>query len=162
MRLGVVSDTHGHLPHARAAATLLAGLNVDAVLHCGDIGSAAIVPLFAAWPAHFVFGNVDHDRDELRHAIRRNEQICHDRFGALQLDDTSIAFLHGDDVSALTAAIESQEFDLVCHGHTHKTRLEREGRTLVVNPGALYRASPHTLATIELPSLAVEFHAIPN
>jgi putative phosphoesterase len=38
---------------------MLESLEVDAVLHCGDIGSIAVVELFAAWPTHFVFGNCD-------------------------------------------------------------------------------------------------------
>jgi putative phosphoesterase len=162
MRLGVVSDTHGHLGNAQAAADQLSALHVDVVLHCGDIGSPGIVPLFASWPAHFVFGNVDQDEDDLRHAIRSAGLTCHDEFGRLQLEGVSIAFLHGDDFSGLAEAIASQDFDLICHGHTHRKRLEHNGRTLVLNPGALYRASPRSLATVELPSLAVEFHTIAN
>ena len=162
MRLGVVSDTHGHLRNAQAAVERLETLQVDVVLHCGDIGSTGVVPLFAAWPTHFVFGNVDQDEDELRYAIRSVGLTCHDEFGRLELEGIRIAVLHGDDFTALADAIESQEFDLVCHGHTHKRRLEHVGQTLVLNPGALYRASPHSLATVDLPSLATEFHTIPG
>jgi putative phosphoesterase len=120
------------------------------------------VPLLAAWPAHFVFGNVDQDENELRYAIHRARLTCHDEFGRLELEGVRIALLHGDDFGALAQAIESGEFDLVCHGHTHRQRLEHIGRTLVLNPGALYRATPRSFATVELPSLAVEFHTIPN
>ena len=66
MRLAVVSDTHGQVEFTRQAARLIESLDVAQVLHCGDIGSAAIVRLFERWPAHFVFGNVDHDRAALR------------------------------------------------------------------------------------------------
>jgi hypothetical protein len=31
-----------------------------------------------------------------------------------------------------------------------------QGKTLVLNPGALFRANPRTIALVELPSLAVE------
>jgi hypothetical protein len=31
-----------------------------------------------------------------------------------------------------------------------------EGKTLVLNPGALFRANPRTIAVVELPSLDVE------
>jgi hypothetical protein len=30
---------------------------------------------------------------------------------------------------------------------------EHCGRTLVLNPGALYRATPHSIAVVELPTL---------
>ncbi len=70
MRIGVVSDTHGHVEFALAAVRMLQSLDVAEVLHCGDIGSPEIVMLFRSWPTHFVFGNVDYDVGTLRKAIR--------------------------------------------------------------------------------------------
>jgi putative phosphoesterase len=157
MRLGVVSDTHGHVPYTLAAIGLLHKEAVDVVIHCGDIGSPGLAPFFAGWPSHFVFGNVDHDRAELKWAIRDAGQTCHERFGTLELKGVKIAFLHSDDHEAFREAIDGQEFHLVCYGHTHKAESHREGRTLVLNPGALYRANPHTFAVVELPGLAVRF-----
>src|SRR5262249_26664115 len=49
--------------------------------------------------------------------------------------------------------IASGAWDLVCYGHTHVAELHRAGRTLVLNPGALFRASPHTLAVVDLVTL---------
>src|SRR5438067_2299698 len=69
MLLGIVSDTHGHVEHTRQAVRMLESLEVHEVIHCGDIGSSDIVPLFAAWPTHFVLGNVDYDEPPLREAI---------------------------------------------------------------------------------------------
>jgi uncharacterized protein len=134
---------------------MLEALRPDVVIHCGDIGSEAIVPLFEAWPTHFVFGNVDGDARSLRRAIEHAGQTCHDRFGTLEVAGKRIAFLHGDDLRRLAETIDGGQWDLVCHGHTHLVRNERRGRTLVVNPGALYRARRHTIALVELPSLAV-------
>ncbi len=51
--------------------------------------------------------------------------------------------------------IASQNYRLVCYGHTHLREFHYEGETLVLNPGALYRANPHTIAIVELPQLAV-------
>jgi putative phosphoesterase len=156
--LGVVSDTHGHVSNARAAVRMLETFGVEAVLHCGDIGSEAIVPLFAAWPTHFVLGNVDGGSlaAGLVAAIDKAGLICHRRYGSLDLSGTKIALLHGDDGRFLDETIKAGEHQLVCHGHTHVTRLERVGQTLVLNPGALYRAAKHTIAIIELPELRAE------
>ncbi len=156
MRIGIVSDTHAHVENTRAAVRLLESLKVAAVLHCGDIGSPDIVPLFAPWPTHFVFGNVDHDHRELRAAIRLAGQTCHGRFGEIELAGVQISLLHGDDSAALREAITGGKYRLVCHGHTHVARREQIGGTLVLNPGALYRANPHSIAVVELPSLAAE------
>ena len=70
MLLGVVSDTHGDMERTRAAVTMLESLEVGVVLHCGDIGSPEIIPLFERWPTHFVFGNCDYDREALREGDR--------------------------------------------------------------------------------------------
>lgn|SRR5487761_1344525 len=155
MRIGVVSDTHGHVQYTLDAVRALESFDVELVIHCGDIGSPEIVSLFAPWPAHFVFGNVDHDRRGLQAAIQAAGKICHGRFGSLELEGKKLAFLHGDDTELLGQASTSGEYDLVCHGHTHIARQAREGRTLVLNPGALYRATPHSIAYVELPSLEV-------
>jgi predicted phosphodiesterase len=55
----------------------------------------------------------------------------------------------------LRETIAGGQYDLVCHGHTHVARQETVGRTLVVNPGALYRANPHRFALVDLPALEV-------
>jgi putative phosphoesterase len=153
MRIGVVSDTHGHVGYTRDAVRMLESLEVELVIHCGDIGSVEIVPLFADWPTHFVFGNVDGDPRSLEAAIVAAGGVCHGRFGSLELADKKIAFLHGDDTALLRHVSGSGDWNLVCHGHTHIARKIREGSTLVLNPGALYRATPHSVAYVELPSL---------
>ena len=150
MRIGIVSDTHGHVPYPRAAVELLKGQGVEVVLHCGDIGSASVIPLFDAWPTHFVFGNVDQPAEPLRQAIEVAGQTCHNRFGALTLAGRKIAFLHSDDGQLFRQTLASGAWDLVCYGHTHEAEQHREGKTLVLNPGALYRASPHSFAIVDL------------
>jgi putative phosphoesterase len=155
MLLGVVSDTHGHIEHTRPAIRMLESLAVDVVIHCGDIGSVDIIQMFAAWPTHFVFGNVDYDADLLRRAMAVAGQTCHDRFGSLELSDRKIAFLHGDDARRFEETVEGQQYDLVCYGHTHIAKQEQRGRTVVLNPGAVHRATPHSLAVVQLPEMQV-------
>jgi putative phosphoesterase len=155
MLLGIVSDTHGHLANTRDAIRVLESLEVSTVLHCGDIGSCDVIPLFAAWPTHYVLGNVDYNAAELAAAIKRQGHFLHERFGSLRLHGREIAFLHGDDMRRLRDTIDSGEWDLVCCGHTHVAKVQRTGDTLVVNPGAVYRARPHSLAVVDLTTLDV-------
>lgn len=159
MRIGVVSDSHGHVGYTLEAIRMLESLEVERVIHCGDIGSPEIVGLFHCWPTHFVFGNVDRPAGPLRAAIAEARQTCHEVFGELELDGKRVAFLHGDDVVRLSQTIATGQWQLVCHGHTHVARKERQGETLVLNPGALYRATPHSIAYVELP--AVEATIVP-
>jgi uncharacterized protein len=157
MKLAVLSDTHGHLEPTRKALDLIRLRDVDFVIHCGDVGGGHLIELFADWPAHFVFGNVDQDRDSLRRTIESAGQHCHGVFGERHLEGRRIAFLHGDDARRLRETALSGEWDLVCYGHTHRNETHKEGETVVLNPGALYRARPRTIALVELPSLEIEF-----
>jgi hypothetical protein len=153
MRLGIISDTHGHAELTRPAVRMLESLEVDAVLHCGDIGSLAVVELFAAWPTHFVFGNCDDATEAFAAAIRRAGQTCHGLFGDLEFDGVRVALLHSHERHRFRETIDSGEYRLVCYGHTHVAAIDRRGETLVVNPGAIYRAEPHSVAIVELPAV---------
>jgi putative phosphoesterase len=156
MRIGVISDTHGHVANTLSAVRLLESLDVEQILHCGDIGTATIPKLLDRWPAHFVFGNCDSETDELEAAIAEAGLACHGRFGEIELAGRKIALIHSDDARLFRATIAGGKYDLVCYGHTHEAEFHRDGKTLVLNPGALYRANPHTLAVVDLKTMEVE------
>lgn len=145
MRIGVISDTHGHLANTQEAARLLAPHSPELVIHCGDVGNPRIIPSLSHWPVHYVLGNVDDDEAPLRGMIEESE-----------IAGCRIAFLHSDDQALFRRTIDSGAWRLVCYGHTHKAEQHWDGPTLVLNPGAVYRASPHSIAVVELPSLNVK------
>lgn len=155
MLLGIVSDTHGHVNNTLQAVRMLQSLEVEQVLHCGDIGSTAIVELFSDWPTHFVFGNVDYNEAELHQAIEEAGQTCHGRFGSLELCGVKIAVLHSDDGRRFRQTVKSGDWDLVCYGHTHEAEHHLEEKTLVLNPGAIYRANPYSVAVVSLPTMEI-------
>jgi putative phosphoesterase len=132
---------------------MFSSLDVDTVLHCGDIGSIEIVRLFHEWPTHFVFGNTDTNLDELAATISQAGQTCHGQFGDLELEGVRIALLHSHDGRRFRQTINSGDYRLVCYGHTHVAAIDRYEGTLVVNPGAIYRANPHSVAVVDLPGL---------
>ncbi len=154
MRIGVLSDTHGHTAAVRQAVEAFRRGRVELVIHCGDIGSLEVIELLADWPTHFVLGNVD-SRAVVTRAIEDLGQTCHGRFGELELAGRKIAFLHGDDGKLLNQTVYDGQWDVVFHGHTHSAKQSTIGSTLVVNPGALYGTPDHSVAIMELPSLAV-------
>ena len=153
MRLGVVSDSHGHVELTRPAVRMLESLDVERVLHCGDIGTAEVVEQFANWPTDFVFGNCEGHRVELAEAIEAAGQTCHGMFGDLEIEGCRIALLHSHDRKKFLEVTQNGSYDLVCYGHTHEALIERHEGTLIVNPGAIYRANPHSIAIVELPAL---------
>lgn len=152
-RVGIVSDTHGHAELTRPAVRMFESLDVEVVLHCGDVGSAEVVEQFAAWPTHFVLGNCDWHPQELEAAIRKAGQTFHGQFGELEIDGVRIALLHSHDRRRFLHSIDSGQWQVVCYGHTHVAAIENRGETLLINPGAIYRANPHSVAILDLPAV---------
>lgn len=160
MRLGIVSDSHGHVELTRPAVRMLESLEVDAVLHCGDIGSVDVVRLFTQWPTHFVFGNCDEDTEHFATLIQRAGQTCHGLFGDLEFEGVRVALLHSHERRRFRETIDSGNYQLICYGHTHVAAIDRHGDTVVLNPGALYRADPHSIAVVELPAIEATIIAL--
>lgn len=153
MKIGVISDSHDEVTPTREALGNLDRLGVKLTIHCGDVG-LEVVPLLKGRKIHFVHGNTD-DPEQLREALVEPEHTLHDPLGTLELKGKRVAFLHGHDVKLLHQTIHSGDWDLVCYGHSHAFSSSREGRTLVVNPGALGRTQNPSMAVVELPSLEV-------
>src|SRR5262249_22297756 len=135
----------------RPAVRMLESMEIDAVLHCGDIGSMDVVNLFKSWPAHFVFGNCDENTKAFAAAIEKAGQTCHGLFGDLEFDGIKVALLHSHERRRFLDAIDGGKYGLVCYGHTHVAAIDRRGTTVVLNPGAIYRASPHSIGVVDLP-----------
>ena len=156
MRIGVVSDTHDRVEAIAEAVRLLADQRVELILHCGDIESPDTVAAFAAVPTHFVFGNWDKDRAKLQAAIKRAGGTWAESFGALELAGKRVAWVHSHERHQLYQLEHCDYFDYVFYGHTHVREQHRTGRTLVANPGALFRASPKTCIVLDLETGALK------
>jgi uncharacterized protein len=150
MKIGLMSDTHGNVARTTRAAEMLRARRVEAVIHCGDIGSQGVLvalveilepPKIAV---HAVLGNVDFD-DYVGAGVE-----LRGRFADLQLAGRRVAILHGDDFSRLRQAVASQRFDYIFTGHTHSSEDRREGRTRIINPGALHRAARPGVAVLDI------------
>ena len=152
MKIGILSDTHGNTARTKRAAETLRDQGVAAVFHCGDIGSQAVLIALAeafceaGIPVHAVVGNVDFE-DYLPAGIN-----LHGRFAEIELAGKKIAVVHGDDFSRLQQAVRGQKFDYLFTGHTHAREDRRDGRTRIINPGAIQRAARPGFAVLDLAS----------
>jgi putative phosphoesterase len=154
MLLGVISDTHGQLESTEEAVRIMQRRGVQEVIHCGDVGSSAIVTAFNPVSAHFVAGNCD-SAIRLQMAVEAAGQRFHGRVGELYLESRKIAFLHGDSHLAMQRLLAEAAWDLVCHGHTHLAESYTIGQTLILNPGAMARCRQPSFAIVRLPGLQV-------
>jgi putative phosphoesterase len=150
MRIGVVSDTHDRQEAVAEAVRLLMEQHVELILHCGDIESPDTVRVFKPIPTHFVFGNWDKDKVKLTAAIKEVGGTHYDSFGFLTLAGKRVAWVHSHERHQLRQLENADYFDYVFYGHTHVREQHRTGRTLVANPGALFRANPKTCIVLDL------------
>jgi putative phosphoesterase len=150
MRIGVVSDTHDRQEAVAESVRLLMEQQVELILHCGDIVSPETVRVFKPIPTHFVFGNWDKEKTKLAAAIKEIGGTFYDSFGALTLAEKRIAWVHSHERHQLRQLENADFFDYVFYGHTHVREQHRTGRTLVANPGALFRANPKTCIVLDV------------
>lgn len=156
VRVGVISDTHGNAELTRRAVAIFRETQVTRVIHCGDIGSSEVVEILSEFPVDYVFGNCDGARRTLASAIERTDGTLHGDFGSVEIAGKKIAIYHGQDDERLEQEIRSGEWDLLCRGHTHRFAFEQEGRTKVLNPGAIQRRwETPGAAVVDLPKIDV-------
>jgi putative phosphoesterase len=155
-KLGVLSDTHGLLNETMCAVQLFREHNVQTIIHCGDIGSSAIIKAFQGIETHFVLGNMDGENESLRLAAEETGNRLHGWFGSIEQSGKQIAFLHGHQSLKLEQELASGNWDLLCFGHTHVASLQIHGSTLLLNPGAFKRVFRPAIAIVTLPGLTIE------
>ena len=162
MLIGLLSDTHDRADMAAAAVSLLRGRGAQHLIHCGDLCNAAVIDALAGGPASFVWGNNDEDRGALaEHANWRDVQ-CLGVVGDLTLGGKRFAVTHGDRDATVRDLLARQEFDYLLLGHSHLWSDGREGRTRIVNPGALFRAREKTVALLDTEKDEVAFIDVPT
>ena len=154
MKIGVLSDTHGHLD----PAILAIFQGVDHILHAGDVGfPSLIMDLESVAPVTAVSGNTDDPRFDLRDLEKI--ELAHRRFLIHHIVDPKSpsermqqAFLHYSP-------------EIVVFGHTHRQCHEVINGRLFLNPGycgAPRHQTPRSVAIIEIDgdNLTVDFYPL--
>lgn len=154
MLIGLIADTHDNLPLVDKAIKKLNEKNVELVLHAGDYVAPFVIPKFKELKARLigVFGNNDGDRELLKKRFNEHEGLeMRGNFAEIFIDGLRIALLHGNEEELLKALINSESFDVVVHGHTHKAETYQKGKTSIVNPGEVcsYLTGNSTIALLD-------------
>jgi putative phosphoesterase len=156
MKIGILSDTHGDVRRTEAGLDLLLQHPIEALCHCGDIGSESVLTALSAAclprkiPVYAVLGNVDLFEGEVTNfPTGLGIRVC-GRRAELELGGRTLVVIHGDDPHLLDSALQSQRYDYCLTGHTHVADDTREGRTRVINPGALHRTRIPSVALLDL------------
>jgi putative phosphoesterase len=144
MIVGIMSDTHDHLPLIDRAVNKLVDEKVELVLHAGDYVSPFVIPHFQPFKGKFigVFGNNDGDHEFLKKRFTEVGLEIRGIFAEIKIDNLRIALLHGGEPGGLPgpsellkSLIENECYDVIIHGHVHEAKACRKGKTLIINPG---------------------------
>lgn len=158
MLIGLMADTHDNLPTVEKAIKKFNEKKVEIVLHAGDYVSPFVIPKFKDLKAKLigVFGNNDGDRELLKKRFGENDRLeMRGSFAEINFGKAKIALLHGGEEELLKAIIKGGGFDIVVHGHTHKSEIYKTDKTLVVNPGEVcgYLSGKSTIALLDTEKL---------
>jgi hypothetical protein len=166
MILGIMSDTHGQHRRASLAIATLRARGMNYLIHCGDVGSAAVMEEMAAAgvPCGFVRGNCDDPEIiSAAHAAVLGLTMAAPAPLALELDGRSVQVYHGHE-RAFAALWDKREPlsagerpAVVLSGHTHVATDQLRGARRFINPGALQRAARYTVALLDLGRDRLEF-----
>jgi putative phosphoesterase len=135
MLVGLMSDTHDHLPAIDALLRQVLARGAGLVLHAGDFCAPFALKPFVeqSVPLAGVFGRNDGDHEGLRAYASRGFGIeLFESPHSLEVGGQRILLVHDlGDVS--THSIEGHS--IVVHGFTHREEMKTRGDTLLVNPG---------------------------
>jgi putative phosphoesterase len=161
MKIAILSDIHDNIWKLE---TLLASLQADALIFCGDFCAPFTLAQIAegfTGPIHAVFGNNDGDQFLLLKVASRFPHVkLHGDYAELEFDARQVAVTHYPEIG--NALAQGGTYDLVCHGHSHERIIERRDSTLRVNPGevmgrfglstyAIYDTGAHQAQVVEVP-----------
>ncbi|SVE60369.1 uncharacterized protein METZ01_LOCUS513223, partial [marine metagenome] len=124
MKIGIISDTHGHVPNAVHDA--LAG--ADHILHAGDVGPMEVITeLESIAPVSAVLGNTDYSIQLPQTHI---QSFVSQKFLVHHIVDLPVP------VQLVRVAIADEQPNVVVFGHTHVPYNEHHDGVLFLNPGS--------------------------
>ena len=144
MKIGLISDTHGHVPNT--VHTALAGVNC--ILHAGDVGPMDVITeLEAIAPVYAVMGNTDHG-------------IALPETRLEEFDGRKILIHHIVDVDypsqTVRELLSTEKPEIVVFGHTHMPFDERRSKIRFINPGSASQPRGGTAPSVAILELSGE------
>lgn len=155
MLVGILSDSHGDVLATRDAIALLEKQGATKLFHCGDLCSDSVLAELTGHDCTFVWGNCDDPTPTTRKFVQKLGLKWPEMPTRVEVAHKRIGLYHGHEVEFSSAA--GAGLDYVFYGHTHRYNCWRENGTCFINPGALYRASVHTVALLDLATGMVKF-----
>lgn len=141
-KIGVLSDTHGHLPKEVYEFFK----DVDLIIHAGDIGSVDVLNELQAFKKTVaVYGNID-DFD----VVVLTEKVENIEIEGLKIMVTHIGGYPNRYERGIKELIEIGRPNIFISGHSHILKVISDSKysLLHINPGAAGRQGIHQISTL--------------
>lgn len=139
MKIAIMSDTHDNIWNLEDALGIIKDEEAGLIIHCGDFVAPFMLKELdkADIPVYGVLGNNDGSQYLLtKTALTITENFTlFDLIGHVDIENFKICFTHQEEVAEGLAA--TNQYDLVCFGHSHEYKLEQRGDTIFLNPGEI-------------------------
>jgi putative phosphoesterase len=138
MQILVFSDIHDNVWALQTILQSPQAAKADAIICCGDLCSPFIIDLLSVFkkPVHIVLGNNDCDVAAMTGKLPKYPCIkIYGEYYRDELGNKNFAVNHYPDKAQ--KLLQLQAYDVVCYGHDHSIFAKQEGKTLLLNPGAV-------------------------
>ncbi len=136
-KVAIISDVHNNEVNLKKVLDFCAREKIAALICCGDLADAETLDFMCdhfAGEIFYTFGNMDNDhlRDFEFVPTYKNAHLFKNH-GEANIDKKEVAFVHFPQEAKQLA--ESEKYDFVFYGHTHKPWTEVVGQCTLLNPG---------------------------
>lgn len=136
MKIAIISDIHNNLKNLQKTLNYCKENSIQQIICCGDIDNLDSLKFLSNNFSNKIFlvkGNAETYTEE---EIEKIENIDYRGLvGEIEIENIKIIFSHK--IEDLNSAIKKseKEFDFAFFGHSHKPWLEKQGKTIISNPG---------------------------
>lgn len=150
MKVAIISDVHNNEVNLKKVLDYCQRENIKTIICCGDLASLETLNFLNnnfSDGIHYCFGNMDNGQlKNYEFSKRYKNTIIYKDFGETEIDGRKIAFVHFPEIAKKLC--ETEKYDFVFYGHTHKPWEETIGKCKMLNPGNI-------AGEIYLPTFAV-------
>lgn len=140
MKIGVISDIHDRIDHLELVMKEIDKAGCEAVIFLGDLEEPStlqeLIRLVNGRPLHFILGNNEEALETIRTIAHRFGNVSfHEYAGSTVIGGLRIAMTHYP--KALEKFVNSGNYDVALHGHTHKASSSTWEGCIIGNPGEI-------------------------
>lgn len=142
MKIGILSDTHNDIVNIKKALDIFEKMNVEQLIHCGDVTNLEALQWFSQYPLILTFGNGDILTGEMGAYLKASNPDNHFGYQFVgEVGGKKIAATHGHLPEVNDDLMRRQGIDYFIHGHTHERTNRHQGDKMIINPGAVVRSA---------------------